>query len=48
MSRNALYMIIGGLAVLVVVLGIYVYDREARQSGIELKIGEGGVSIQEN
>ncbi|MFT2212911.1 hypothetical protein ACLJYM_13590 [Rhizobium giardinii] len=48
MSRNALYMIIGGLAVLVVALGIYVYDKEAQQSGIELKIGEGGVSIQEN
>ena len=48
MSRNALYMIIGGLAVLVVVLGIYVYDKEAQQSGIELMIGEGGVSIQEN
>lgn len=47
-SRNALYMIIGGLAVLVVVLGIYVYDKETQPAGIELKIGEGGVSIQEN
>ncbi|MCV9965197.1 hypothetical protein OIU34_25290 [Pararhizobium sp. BT-229] len=48
MNRNALYMIIGGLVVLVVVLGVYVYDKETRPEGVELKIGEGGISIQEN
>lgn len=41
-------MIIGGLVVLVVVLGIYVYDKESKPDGVELKIGNGGVSIQEN
>ncbi|OBZ94229.1 membrane protein [Pararhizobium polonicum] len=48
MNRNALYMVIGGLAVLVVVLGIYVYDKESKPDGVELKIGQGGISIQEN
>lgn len=48
MNRNALYMVIGGLAVLVVVLGVYVYDKESKPDGVELKIGEGGISIQEN
>jgi hypothetical protein len=47
-NRNALYMIIGGLVVLVVVLGVYAYDKETRPEGVELKIGEGGISIQEN
>ncbi|HTO30633.1 MAG TPA: hypothetical protein VL202_05590 [Pararhizobium sp.] len=48
MNRNALYMIIGGLVVLVVVLGVYVYDKESKPNGVELKIGNNGISIQEN
>lgn len=48
MNRSALYMIIGGLIVAVIALGIYVYDKESQPKGVELKIGEGGVSIQEN
>lgn len=47
-SRNALYRIIGGLVFLVVVLAIYVYDKQSKPDGIELKIGKDGVSIQEN
>jgi len=47
-NRNALYMLVGGLIVLVVVLGVYIYDKESKPDGVELKIGEGGVSIQEN
>lgn len=41
-------MIIGGLIVAVAALGYYVYDKERQPDGVELKIGEGGVSIQEN
>jgi hypothetical protein len=48
MNRNMLYLVIGGLIVIVAGLGYYVYDKETRPQGIELKIGEGGVSIQEN
>jgi hypothetical protein len=47
-NRNALYMLVGGLVVLVVVLGVYIYDKESKPDGVELKIGEGGISIQEN
>jgi hypothetical protein len=43
-----LYLVIGGLIVIVAGLCYYVYDKETRPQGIELKIGEGGVSIQEN
>ncbi|WP_438748606.1 hypothetical protein [Pararhizobium sp. O133] len=48
MNRNALYMIIGGLVVLVVVLGVYVYDKESKPDSVELKIDNNGISLQEN
>lgn len=48
MRQNTLYLIIGALIVIVVGLGIYVYRQETRPAGIELKIDESGVSIQEN
>lgn len=45
MSRNALYLVIGLLAAGVLVVG-YLYYQESR-SGIEIEIGEHGVSIEE-
>lgn len=48
MNRNGLYLVIGALIVAVIAMGIYVYQEESKPAGIELKIGEGGVSIQEN
>lgn len=48
LNRNGLYLIVGALLVAVIGLGIYVYREETKPAGIELKIGEGGVSIEEN
>jgi hypothetical protein len=48
MNRNMLLLIIGGLIVLVAGLGFYIYDRESKPDGIELKVNESGISIQEN
>ncbi|PLK69355.1 hypothetical protein C0V73_17645 [Rhizobium sp. TH135] len=49
MSRNnGLYLIIGALVVAVIGLGIYVYQEEQQPDGVELKIGQNGVSIEEN
>lgn len=48
MNRNTLYMVIGALAVLVVVLGVYVYQQETKPEGVELKIDDNGISIQQN
>ncbi len=49
MSRNnGLYLVIGALIVAVIGLGIYVYQEESKPKGVELNIGEGGVSIEEN
>ncbi len=47
MNRNGLYLIIALLAVLTVGLAIYVYQQETTQ-GVEIKIGEDGISVQEN
>jgi hypothetical protein len=49
MSRNnGLYLIIGALIVAVIGLGIYVYQEESKPDGVELRIGENGVSVEEN
>ena len=48
MRQNQLYLIIGALIVVVIALGIYVYREESKPAGVELKIDESGISIQEN
>jgi len=45
--QNRLYFIIGALVVLVIALGIYVYREETKPSGVELRIDESGISVQE-
>lgn len=45
---NGLYLIIGALVVAVVGLGTYVYREETKPKGVELRIGENSVSVQEN
>ena len=44
MSRNVLYLVVGVLVALVLVAG-YLYYQESR-SGIDIKIGEHGVTIE--
>lgn len=49
MSRNnGLYLIIGALVVAVIGLGMYVYQEESKPDGVELRIGENGVSVEQN
>ncbi|PDT49892.1 hypothetical protein CO661_04395 [Sinorhizobium fredii] len=47
MNRNGLYLIIAVLAVVAIGLGIYVY-REESKHGVEIRIGEEGISVEEN
>lgn len=47
MNRNGLYLVIALLAVIAVGLGLYIY-REESKPGVEIKIGQDGVSVQEN
>ncbi|WP_315925110.1 hypothetical protein [Mesorhizobium sp. SP-1A] len=48
MNRNTLYLVIGALVVVVLGLGIYVYKEETKPQGVELKIDDKGISIQQN
>jgi hypothetical protein len=48
MKQNHLYLLIGILVALVVVLGIYVLREESQPSGIELRIDDSGIAIEEN
>ena len=48
MNQNRLYLIIGVLAALVVVLAVYVWREESKPDGVELRIDENGISVQEN
>mgnify|MGYP000297085175 CR=1 FL=1 len=47
MNQTGLYVIIGLLVAALAGFAIYTY-REESKPGIELKAGEGGISIQKN
>ncbi|MBZ9761822.1 hypothetical protein LB553_13200 [Mesorhizobium sp. CA8] len=48
MRQNTLYLIIGALVAAIIALGIYVYREQTRPKGVELKIDDKGISIQQN
>ncbi len=48
MKQNTLYLVIGALVVAVIALSIYVYREESKPKGVELKIDDKGISIQQN
>ncbi|BCG78293.1 MULTISPECIES: hypothetical protein [Mesorhizobium] len=48
MKQNTLYLLIGALVVVVIALGIYVYREQTKPKGVELKIDDKGISIQQN
>jgi hypothetical protein len=48
MRQNQLYLLIGALLVAVIALGIYVWREESKPDGVELRIDESGVSIEQN
>ncbi|MHB1102300.1 MAG: hypothetical protein ACYC0C_05890 [Devosia sp.] len=48
MSRNALYLVIGVLAAVVVAFGIYYFYQETQKPRLEIKLDEQGLSIDGN
>jgi predicted negative regulator of RcsB-dependent stress response len=46
MNRNTLYLIIGILAVVAAVVGYQLYKERQKTTGIEINIGERGISIE--
>ena len=43
---NVLYLVIGALAVAVVVLSYQLYEAKKEPKGVQLNIGERGISIE--
>lgn len=48
MNKNALYMIIGALIVVVAGFSYYAYQEEQQPDGVEIRLDSGGLSIEEN
>lgn len=48
MNQRTLYIVIGVLALAVIVLGIGWYNAAQQPSGIDINLGNGGVSIKTN
>lgn len=48
MKQNPLYILVGILIAVVIGLGVYVWREETKPSGVEIKLDESGISIQEN
>lgn len=48
MKQNQLYILVGALIVVVVGLGIYIWQEQSKPSGVEIRLDESGISIQEN
>ncbi|MDP2355694.1 MAG: hypothetical protein Q8M31_06485 [Beijerinckiaceae bacterium] len=46
MSRNTLMVVVGLLAVLIGVIGYQLYQERQKTSGIEITIGERGISVE--
>ena len=48
MKQNQLYLLVGVLIAVVVVLGIYVWRQESQPSGVEIRLDESGISVEQN
>ncbi len=48
MKQNMLYLIICALLIVIIALGVYIYREQNRPKGVELKIDDKGISIQQN
>lgn len=46
MRQNQLYILVGVLIALVI--GLYIWREESKPSGVEIRLNESGISIQEN
>lgn len=46
MNRNILFLVIGAAAAIAVTLGYQYYQSRQKATGVEINIGERGISIQ--
>jgi hypothetical protein len=47
MNRNVVYSIIAVLAVATLVLGYQLYQEQQKPTGIEINVGERGISVEQ-
>lgn len=47
MQQNRLYMIIGALVVVVVALGAYIIHERQKPQGVEIRLDENGLSVEQ-
>lgn len=48
MTKDKLYFIIGGLALLALILGLVILREETQPDGVEIQINESGISVEQN
>lgn len=46
LNRNALYVVIGVLAVAMAVFGYQLYQERQKTTGIEINVGKSGITIE--
>ena len=46
MNRNTLYLVIGALVVVAAVVGYLLYQERQKTTGIDINVGESGISIE--
>jgi len=46
LNRNALYLVIGVLAVAVAIFGYQLYQERQKTTGIEINVGKSGITIE--
>ena len=46
MNRNVLYLVIGALVVVTVFIGYQLYQERQKTTGVEISIGDRGISIE--
>ncbi|MCO5063410.1 MAG: hypothetical protein M9924_03240 [Rhizobiaceae bacterium] len=48
MNQNTLYLLLGVLLAAVIVMGLYIWRQESKPDGVELRIDQNGVSVEQN
>jgi hypothetical protein len=48
LKQNQLYLVIGALAVIVVILGGYIYHEQTKPEGVSIQLDQNGLSVKKN
>ena len=48
MNRNSLYLVIAVLVIAVIALGFYIWREESKPDGVQIRIDENGLSVEQN